>query len=500
MGNQAGGIQVAGIKKASKTFAELLEGYRPSVNGFECGSNDFDCTHPGKRSESATQSTQSDMKGMHMKTTLLAVTICVTIFITLFLGGASIAQSPPGVQVRVFPEVLPRVESTIQKTAVVALRIIAQARADIHRKAYTQAGHELDEAERLAHTMRHELSTTVGKELIGVALTHLEYEPSARVLLDLPPIYTALDTISVYIPTDKARRHLDRVKSCLEKGDKQGAEQELKLADRSLITIEVELPLLAVEKYIIRAQTYLAGNDASNADRSLSIAEQQTQAIFMTVASPLFQAKINLWLAYQNYSTSRVSEVRKQLDLAEINLEKVASSGNAWERQEARRLLREVAELGGRYRNNFKETGGEFLQAIWGRSKAQVERSAEYIATYWNKPEKTFNEDNYLIEAKLHVGYAETYQLTAREPSKASEELDKADSYLKKALQENPLNDNAPKINISGLEKDIKALKANTENSDNRIQDSYESIILRLSDLIQRIYLDNLEQKMRVDD
>ena len=429
-----------------------------------------------------------------MKTTGPAVTICLIIFATVFGGGISFAQPPQNEQTGMFPDVLPREESTIQKTTAVALGNLARARADIRRKEYTRARHELAEAERLAHAIHQDLSTAVAKNLIGVARTHLEFEPPGRVVADLPPIYAALDAIDIYMPTDWARQHLDKARVYLENSDKTGAQRELKLADRSLMIMEVELPLLSVEKYIDKAQTYLAGKDARNADKSLSIAEQRAQAISMAVGSPLFQAKNNLWLAFKNYSASRTGETRKQLEQAHRNLEKAARSGNKREQQEAERLSREVAAFEGKL--NSRETGVDLaLKGIWGRSKALAERSAEYLAAGWDRAETTLGEDNDLIEAKLHVSYAETYQVTAGEPDKAAEELDKADSYLKKALH-NPLADDAAKNSMRGLDKDILALKANPERNDSRTQGSYESLGLRLSDLIQRIYLGKLVQKM----
>jgi hypothetical protein len=403
-----------------------------------------------------------------MKTTVLTVIMCGLILTTVFLGGDAFAQSALGDQSRISQEVLPREETTIQKTAVVALRQIAQARADIHRKAYAQARHELDEAERLTHTIRQELSTANAKNLIEIAIIHLDYEPPRHVLSDLPPIYAAIHAIDITIPTDNAKRHLDHAKVCLDNGDRTGAQQELKLAVRSLLTIEVELPLLSVEKYIVKAQAYLAHNDAPNAERSLIIAEQRVEDLSLTVTSPLFRAKNNIWLAFQNYSASRMSEAKKQLELAEINLEQAANSGDAWVRQEAGRLSREIAGL--KVRLDSKEPKAESaLLTYWGRSKALVERSTEYLVSRWEKEKTVSLEDNNLIEAKLHAGYAETYHLTAREPSKAAVELDLADSYLKKALHD-PFADNAAKISIRGLEKDILELKSDSERSDSRIQ------------------------------
>ena len=153
-----------------------------------------------------------------------------------------------------YKDVTPRVETTIDKTAIIALRHIVQARSDIHRRAFATARRDLTEAARLMDSIRDDLSPSTAKNLIGIARLHLGYERSAQVLHDLPLIYSSLEMVGYSFPTDKAKMHLDRAKGYLERDVKQGTDRELALADKSLIVIEVELPLLRAQHYVTKAR------------------------------------------------------------------------------------------------------------------------------------------------------------------------------------------------------------------------------------------------------
>lgn len=411
-------------------------------------------------------------------------------FRTMFLATMAFAsmafgRSPEGISAVPYRSIAPLEESTIERTAVVIWRLIVQARADIHHKSPEGAQRELGEADRLIDTVRGDLSTAVPRELIRIARKHLEYEPSTRVLGDLPGIFSSLDKISIYIPTDMAQRHLNLAKGYLEKDDKRGADKELALADRALVTIEVELPVLKAKKYVAQAQYFLARQETGRADKSLREAEKQAQALSAVMGSSLYQANRNLWLAFRNYSASRTKETGAYLDNARIYLEKSAKAGNAGEKEEAGRLSREAAGL--EHKVSAGETGSDLLlRAMWEQSKALVERSAEYLAAGWMKAETTLGAENNLIEAKLHVAYAETYQVTTGEPDKAGRELDKAAGYLKKEMNDK-LPDKAALRKIAEVEREVQALKANLATNDETVRARYESVKMQLSDLIEEL-------------
>lgn len=208
-------------------------------------------------------------------------------------------------------------------------------------------------------------------------------------------------------------------------------------------------------------------------------------ALSTGVYSPITQAKLNAWLALRNYSSERRPEAGTYLKQARENLEKVIASGSATVKEEAGKLSQEVAKL-------EKNLAGEekvavsALRATWEKSEALAERSAAYISAGLSEEETTLRVENNLIEARLHVAYAEIYQVTTAEPDKATKELDKAYSYLKKAAR-NSLAGPADRKKIRRIDSALLALKANLDKSDAVVHERYDTIKEELTDLIQKM-------------
>ena len=380
---------------------------------------------------------------------------------------------------------MPDVESAIDRTTVIALRHLAQARADIHREAWASASRDVTESARLLESIRDDLSTSTVKNLISIARNHLEFEPTERILRDLPPIYSSLDKISIYLPTDKAKMHIDRAKGYLEKDDKRKADRELSKADKSLIIIEVELPLLRLKQDVTKAQKYLNANDARKADEALQVAEHRALNLYTGLHSPLLQANRESWLAFRNYSTAGRTDTGGHLKQARGYLEKAEAGGSAKVKEEAGKLSQEVAALEKKLAGEGKVTGTE-LKAAWEKSKALSERSAAYLTAAISEDETTLKGEDNLIEAKLHVEYAETYQVTTAEPAKAVKELDMAAAYLKKAKQGKMVIKGSLE-KMDGAVRTIQALTASPEKNDTAVQERYESLKDVLSTLIQEL-------------
>ncbi len=420
-----------------------------------------------------------------MHTRRFAVVFAWTMFISFLVISETQAHTPQGNAGASFKGILPQEEFVIEKTGVVALRHIAQARTDIYHKSWASARREAKEANLLFDSIRDDLSTAVAKNLIAIARKHLEYEPAAKVERDLTSIFSALDRIETYVPTDKARRHLEQAREYLRKEDKQGADRELSRASRTLVVIQVELPILGAEKYIARAQGYLTQKNGQGADKALQAAERVIGPLTLGVESPLFSARNSFWLAVKNYSAARRAEARTYIEQARTYLENAKKAGSAKEREEASKLSRGMDELEKKVESGSKDAESA-LRSAWERSEALAERSAEYLVIRLLGTESDLSGENNLIEAKLHVSYAETYQLTAREPDKVAKELAEADSYLKKA-QQGGLADKATRKKLGTMESAVLSLKANPEQRDPSVQERYESIKEQLSELIKKL-------------
>jgi hypothetical protein len=425
----------------------------------------------------------------------LTLAVILTIVLSLIATGISVYQTGHIISARVpFKSIPPQEELVIDRTTVDALRHIVQARAYIHEKAPGKAGYEVAETVRLLRTIRDNLSPKLVRDRIWIARKHLEFEPASEILGDFPAIYAALDDIDIYLPTDKAKRHIDRAREHLEKKDKREADRELELADKSLVSVEVEIPLLSVGNYIFSAQEYLNTNNDEKADRALKIAEQKTQAVSLIVGSPLRAAQRSFRGAIKQYSAGKMAEARMYVEQAKASLEQVLKLGDTTAREEAGKLYKDVTDLE-RKINKGGKAGRTALMAALEKSQALIEREAEYLAAGWAKAEATKPLENMMIEAKLHVAYAETYQVTAGEPANAVKELDKAEHYLAKALKNESLGI-AAQQNIRAMTKKLEDLKLHPEKSDSSIEESYDAIKAELGGMIQRMELGDMAQKM----
>ncbi|ABB31257.1 hypothetical protein GeomeDRAFT_1806 [Geobacter metallireducens RCH3] len=378
-----------------------------------------------------------------------------------------------------------REEGVISRTAVMALRSIVQARADIHQKMLEKARHDLNEATLLMETIRSDLSTAVVRNRIWIARTHLEYETAQRVMEDLPPIFSALRDIEEYFPTDKAKRHIDNAKRYLEKGEKKGAERELHLADNELVVVEVELPIAKAETYVTRAKEYLARNDVTKADEALKVAEEKAQAVPVGMESALQRAQSSFWRASRSYAAGKPAEARTYIEQARMYLEKAAKTGNVKGKEEVGTLSRSVTELEQKL-DKGDNTAESALASAWNKSRALAERESEYLAARWEEAETTLSVDDDLIEAKLHVSYGETYQVITRESAKAAEELDRAAAYLDKAMK-NSLLDQATIKRIGAIRKEVTSLREAPEQSDEAWKDRYDQIKDEINKLLRQV-------------
>ena len=270
----------------------------------------------------------------------------------------------------------------------------------------------------------------------------------------------------------------------MERKEQKEAERELELADKSLVSVEMEIPLLSAEKYISNAQRYLNNKNDEKADLALKLAEQKTHAVSIIAGSPLRAAKRSFWLAIKQYSAGKIAEARMYVEQAKASLEQAVKMRDVMQSEETGKLYKDVADLE-RKINKGGKAGGTALMAAWEKSQALIEREAEYLAAGLQKAKAVKPRENLLIEAKLHVACAETYQVTAGEPANAVREIARAETYLGKLLKVNSA-DRAVVQKISTVEKELEDLKTHSEKNDAAMRDQYEAIRTELGGLIQR--------------
>ena len=407
------------------------------------------------------------------------------IFLTVvLLGGPAAAQSDPVGPSSPDQSITSQEQSVITRTSLLALSHLSQARANLHQNRLELARHDLAESRRLTETIRNNLSAADARNLIRIARRHLEYEPPKAVLKELPVIKTVLVINAIYIPTDQALRHVARAEGYLTKEEKKAAAAELERADQTLITIAVEEPLFKAEKYMDLAQRQLADNELVAADTSLKKAELQARAIYTLQGAPLALATNNIWLAFRNYSSGRLSSAWNELEQARTHLDQAATTGLTADQNEAKKLSQALAALDVQLIKASDQPFQSTLKAWWERSRALTERVTANLSAGLDEEESTLSLTGKLISARLHLAYAYSYQVVAPDPRMAAAELNQAETYVQHARQDK-LADDLTRATLGMVAKELTVLKTHQEQSSPDVRDRYEVIRFQLSTLIQ---------------
>jgi len=363
-------------------------------------------------------------------------------------------------------------------TAARALRYVASARGYIVQKDIPAAERELGTTRMLVDDMNSRFPAARADELISAARIHLTYEAPKRVIADLDSITSALAGMNPDAQKE-VRKHLDHARNLMEKGDRK-ADQELAAAAEALTYTRSERPLRQVEKQLMAAEKELNNRRSDDADRSLQAAESGLKIIAVQVDTPMFQAKMNLWRATINYGAGHWAEAKADLKRAAALSEQAVKSATAETRAEIQDLHGDIGAL----LNNFtvsERSLDHSIRGVWERSDSLVERTLDYNTAAWDKFQSTNPASPDLIQAKLHVAYADSYEFTTGDKQKAEMELAKAESYLTKA--EAQMSDPA-KPKLDAIDKELSAAKAEVGKNDTEQRTRYETIRDDLARLI----------------
>ncbi|BDV41470.1 hypothetical protein GURASL_03930 [Geotalea uraniireducens] len=347
--------------------------------------------------------------------------------------------------------------SVIDRTAVMILRGIVQAADDLSRKATGAATGQLNEAIRLIDTLRLNLSTATARNRLAIARLDLRHEPIISVQRDLTQVDTALDEIADYFSVDKARRHVAAARKHLEHGDKGGAAAELTLADRSLEVVEVERPLAEAEQSLIAARRDLARGATGKAAKALQLAIKRVRVISAVVHSPLYLARQSLYRAHQSFLAGKIDEARAYITQAREYLEQASGTTAVWGKERVAVLTGEVRQLEQQLNQHGTATEA-VVRSAWEKAKALSERAAAYLDTHWDESETTLTAEDDLLNAKMYLAYAASYQLTMGNAAEAGQELELAATALTRAAK-NALIDRATARKIIVMRNQVNTLR-----------------------------------------
>ena len=377
--------------------------------------------------------------------------------------------------------ITPAEERIMARSAAHILRYIADARSAIAANDIAKATSDLQQSLNLIDILKLQQPTVKVRDHIWVAKKHLEYESTEEVAEDLVPIEADLTKIEDFVPVEEARKHIRSAGAYLKKGDKAGAKKELEAADAALIYTEVDLPLSNTERQITAALKALNNQQLAKADKALKQAEDGVQILSVAITAPITKARDSIWQASKDFAARHYAAAKKDLAKASEWLDKAAHSTDKTTREEAMKLKEDLEKL--KMQMNMTAQGaGAGMSRLWQRSQALVERESEKASAAWGKLHDEIATKEDLIEAKLHLTYAQTAQFVKGKSEEVSSELDKAQGYLDKAAK---TSDKALKSKIHTMMDELKQLKANLHDKSSKAHARYDQL---KADLRQTIH------------
>ena len=105
----------------------------------------------------------------------------------------------------------------------------------------------------------------------------------------------------------------------------------------------------------------------------------------------------------------------------------------------------------------------------------------DYQNAAWEKFHSSDADAEDIIEAKLHIAYAEIYEFTTGETQKSATELDNAEAYLQKAA---PRLSASEKTTMDMVNKDLRQVKAELGKNQSKQLERYATIRDSLSQMV----------------
>lgn len=392
----------------------------------------------------------------------------------LLVTGSTLLQAeqvPPSITS--IPDTPTPSQAGMSASATKVLHHIVEARFRIHKGESARAKHELHQAVSLIELIKAVRPKTRIANHIWVAERRLDYQKPQAVALDLIPIEISLTDLEDVVSARRARRHLQDTQAHLDRGDSEAARKELKQLTESLAQTEVDLPLNSTEQHISKALALLDKGESAKADEALSRAEAGVQFVSLGSSVPLAKARRSLWQAMENYSAGHHEAVEAQLTLALQWLERVKAGKDSKIGHEAQQLRREINELLDQESHKTPEAESA-LAGFWHRTVGLVEHQAEKLYHAWRDQESENHLYRQLIDAKMHLFYAEHELFVSHDADDAKQELKETIQYLQAAATETT---GERKVRIEALIKEVEALASLSDNPDTKAHDQYDKAL-----------------------
>jgi hypothetical protein len=275
-------------------------------------------------------------------------------------------------------------ETFLSATALVAMRHIVQARADIHAKNLSHARDELNQALSLLDIIEAMDPAYRIRIRIWAAGKRLSYEKVVTIIGDLTDLYNSVDAIEEQVRRESAREHIGKAKKYVESGNRKSAGTELVLADEALMGTEIDLPVRYTRARVEEARELLRKKKPEQADAALKSAEDGIRFLSVADYTNVVRARKSLSSAFKNYTTGKLEAAGADLKEARAYLEKEAQSAGIATRTEAAALAKEVESVEGKVGKWDKETSRE-IRNLYLKAKALAVKAAGVFETRKNK-------------------------------------------------------------------------------------------------------------------
>ena len=379
----------------------------------------------------------------------------------------------------------PAAESAKERVSAAAIRAWEQvvlARGAIGDGLQQRAESALARAKAAVDEARRVRPSTRLRDQIGEVAQQLDRASPQDAIPDLSGIETVLAELDEMVSVKRAREHLDAVKSQLVRGDKAAAREGLRRLGESHAHPEIDLPLASAERQVEQALALVTQGRLQEAVAPLEQAEASIAYVALGPDVALERARSALWLARKRYGEGQRAAAMDALTQARAWLEQVSTDGDTKGVEQVRRLKGKIDRL------TETITPAELdpettLAGFWARTVALIEREAETLYHSW----RTQQDENLLyrklIDAKVHLFYAEHELFYSNEAEDAELELDEAVRYLHAAAE---LASEDQKLKIEAVEKEVVSLKQEVREPGYAARASYDQARADLRSLIEK--------------
>ncbi len=391
------------------------------------------------------------------------------------------AQTDPSTAADVYGAAVPSQEG-MSAAATKVLHHIVEARAAIHAENHDLAERLLNQALALIDHIKAIRPSTRVADHIWVAEKHLDYQEPREVTLDLIPIEISLADLEDVVVAQRSKQYLLDIRDHIGRGDANATRKALEQLRGSLAQTEIDLPLTSTEQHINKALGLLAEGKATEAEQTLKEAEAGVRFVSLGKSAPLAKARRALWQAMENYSTGHHEAVKADLFQAQDWLEQVKGGSDTKTGHEAQHLWTEINELLDReaHRTPGAESG---IAGAWHRTVGLVEREAEKLYHAWRDQQSGNHLYRQLVDAKLHLFYAEHELFNSGDVEGAKQEFQESAGYLREAAA---TASGEHKSRIEALEKDVAALGSQARNPDAKMRRRYDKALADLRRMVEK--------------